>query len=180
MATERQLVALRLRKAGMIYAEIAAKLGVSNTRAQQLVASAAKAKGLPAIPKSKWQKRPNSDYALALHYRRAGWVYREIGEVFGVTACRASQMVSRGQRQALTVPASEHIGRGRPAWSGAKKRLMREAGRRYGAGDLTWQWRDWNEWVATPMISCNDDNTAGWNDLSAPRPSVGWVSSCQK
>ncbi len=91
-------------------------------------------------------KRSNADYAVALAMRDRGCTYREIGEEFGVTASRASQMVDRGYNL-FTQPGRTSASRSFPS------RVD------YGRGDTAWQWRDWNEWTATPMIGRNDDNT---------------------
>ncbi len=112
-------------------------------------------------------KRPDSDYTRALAMRDAGMKYREIGEQFGVVTSRAWQMVERGYQlhraSSLTFasrsfPSWDDRGWGprRPSafnWLGGPRKP------RLGEGDLTWQWREWNEWVATPMIGRSDDNT---------------------
>ncbi len=92
-------------------------------------------------------KRSSADYAIALAMRDRGCTYREIGEYFGVTPTRGAQMVYRGERM---VGRLKHL----KPWRPQPRRLSP-----YGKGDTAWQWRDWNEWVATPMIGRGDDNT---------------------
>ncbi len=116
-------------------------------------------------------RRPDSDCMLALKLRDDGWIYRQIGEHFGICASAAYYLVARGARlrkaASLTFPSRSFLswddqGMGHRTaqlgefnWLG-ERRKKRDP---YGSGDLAWQWRDWNEWVATPMIGRHDDNT---------------------
>ncbi len=103
-------------------------------------------------------KRPDSDYSRALFYRELGLTLREIGEKFGVVASRAHQMVKRGESLRLTGPVRQP---GTSGWTPAQHAQMMWTRRQniydrrfsYGTGDAAWQW------VATPMIGRNDDNT---------------------
>ncbi len=120
------------------------------------------------------KKRHPDDYRQAMRWRDAGSTYREIGENFGVGPSMARIMVYRGERMIGRLKHPE-------PWRPQSRRRSP-----YGKGDLTWQWRDWNEWIATPMIGRSDDNTAGWSNLSAPPapnehfapPPVDWVFPC--